>query len=356
MALGENLSVRSAERILEDWETVAGSSQVEVDLSELSFVELGAGWRLGSAIGAWSRRSEVVVKVPPLDGFSGAWFKDFTRSGLGLALAAYPLSIEADGGDVTSTVREYYRRLGATAASNNNVVLCDLHHRADLRNPNVFAQEFSDWAPFVGLEHIDSARRAARIPFLSMVREAVSNVYDHAYRRPCPPLQGKLNYLSLRRYATVTSASGTGSLDRYLEKVEPPTDAEQLGWIEIVVIDDGCGIAVRHSQDPQIHAADTSSEDKVLASALTSGESVKTKTRDAPANGDPGYGFTYIAAGLRHYQAYAELRTGRRLLTLDASSPDCDGFVINEQTLGRIHGTALHIVFPLFSSQLRIDV
>jgi hypothetical protein len=145
-------------------------------------------------------------------------------------------------------------------------------------------------------------------------------------------------------------------MERYLEAMQLPSERERLGWVEIVVIDDGCGLASRQSQDDEICLGDPMAEDEALGEALTSGVSVKPVTRDAPANGDPGYGFTYIADGLRRYRAYAELRTGRRLLTLDASGPRCDGFVIRERVLGWMPGTALHIVFPLNAQQLRIRV
>jgi len=356
LTLGENLSVRSAEQALDGLATLDKSGRIEIDLSELAHVELGAGWRLGNALSAWSREAEVTVRVPPVKDFSGNWFKHFTRSGLGLALGTHPVTVEADGRDVTESVRAYYRGLGALMANANNVVVAALERRVDLRHANVFAEEFTHWAPYVGLEHIDSSSKALRIPFLSMIREAISNVQDHAYRRPCPQLESRLSYASLRRYAKITSADGNRGMERYLRAVDIPADTEQLGWVEIVVVDDGCGIATRHSQDPGVCSGDAAAEDEALTDALTSGVSVKPRTRDAPAIGDPGYGFTYIAAGLRRYQAYAELRTGRRLLTLDASGEDCDGFVISEQALGWMPGTAMHVVFPLNSPQLRIHL
>lgn len=356
MAIGENLSVRSAERVLHEWGTIARSGAIEVDLSGLEFVEIGAGWRLGNAISAWSRRGAVTVNVPSPEKFSDTWFKVFTRSGLGLALAAHELEVRCEGRDITAAVRDYYGGLAGVAKARNNVVIGDLDRRVELRDPDVFAEEFSNLAHYVGLDYVDSVPKAQRIPFLSMIREAIANVYDHAYRRPCPGLRSRLAYASLRRYATLTTAPGDGSMEQYLEAVQVPAERERVGWIEIVVIDDGCGVATRQSQDPEICSGDPQAEDDALGEALTSGISAKPKTRDAPANGDPGYGFTYIADGLRRHQAYAELRTGRRLLTLDASGPRCDGFVIREQILGWMPGTALHIVFPLNSQQLRIGI
>jgi hypothetical protein len=354
LSLGDHLSVRSAERVLREWGRVAESRPILVDLSELRFVEIGAGWRLGNAISAWSRQADVTVRVPAPGNFAGPWYKTFTKSGLGLAMAVHDVKIDSGGQDITEEVRRYYEELGPATASTTNVVVAGLERRVELRDPDLFATEFSSWAPWVGLEWVDSASKAMRISFLSMIREAVANVFDHAYKPPCEQLGSKLNYLSLRRYERLTTAPGEGSMERYLESIQDDKESEQTGWIEVVVVDDGVGIAARHSQNPNVCDEDLSTEDEMLGSALTSGASVKRRTCDAPAQGDPGYGFTYMADGLWRFRAYAELRTGRRLLTLDASGPSCDGFVIREQELGWMTGTALHVVFPLYSAQLRI--
>lgn len=354
LSLGDNLSVRSAERVLREWGTIGEAGPIVVDLSELSFVEIGAGWRLGNAISAWSRHADVTVKVPSPGNFGGSWYRAFTRSGLGLSLASHTLKLESDSQDVTHEVRQYYEGLGQVTASSTNVIVPRLERRVELRDPDLFATEFSRWAPSVGLEWVDSATKARRISFLSMIREAIANVFDHAYRSPCEQVDSKLSYLSLRRYESLTTAPGEGSMERYLNSIQDDQESEQVGWIEIVVVDDGVGIAARQSQNPNVCSEDLSSEDETLASALRSGHSVKRTTCDAPAQGDPGYGFTYMADGLWRFRAYAELRTGRRLLTLDASGPECDGFVIREQELGWMAGTALHVVFPLYSTQLRI--
>jgi len=354
LSLGDNLSVRSAERVLREWGRIAEGEAILVDLSELSFVEIGAGWRLGNAISAWSRQADVTVKVPPPGDFAGSWYKTFTKSGLGLPIAVHRVKIESDGQDITEEVRRYYEQLGPVTASSTNVVVAGLDRRVELRDPDLFATEFSSWAPTVGLEWVDSAAKAKRIAFLSMIREAVANVFDHAYRAPCEYLESKLNYLSMRRYERLTTAPGDGSMERYLRSIQDDRESEQEGWVEIVVVDDGVGIAARHSQNSNVCNEDLSTEDEMLGSALTSGASVKRRTCDAPAQGDPGYGFTYMADGLWRFRAYAELRTGRRLLTLDASGPSCDGFVIREQELGWMTGTAMHVVFPLYSNQLRI--
>lgn len=354
LSLEDNLSVRSAERVLREWGTVAEAGPIVVDLSELSFVEIGAGWRLGNAISAWSRHADVTVKVPAPGNFAGSWYRAFTRSGLGLSLAAHRVKVESGNQDLTQEIRQYYEALGPVAASSTNVVLAGLERRVELRDPDLFATEFSNWAPYVGLDWVNSATKAKRISLLSMIREAIANVFDHAYRAPCEHLQNKLSYLSLRRYERLTTAPGDGSMERYLNSIQDDQGSEQTGWIEIVVVDDGVGIAARHSQNPSVCNEDLSTEDETLASALRSGASVKRRTCDAPAQGDPGYGFTYMADGLWRFRAYAELRTGRRLLTLDASGPECDGFVIREQELGWMAGTALHVVFPLYSTQLRI--
>jgi len=325
-----------------------------LDLRKVNHVALGAGWRLGNAISIWSQHG-LRALVPDPGDFSGNWFRLFTKSGIGHALAAHGVRVETDAGDISREIERYYRGGRREMTGTNNVIVCDLDRRIELRDPDVFADVFGEWSPYVGLQQIAAAPKVNRISFLAMIREAIGNVYDHAYRSPFRGAS-RLSYVSLRRYKKLEAQPGS-NLGRYLEATAGSGRAEEsLGWIEIVVVDDGCGMAARQSQATDIYCGDPGREDEAMLAALESGGSIKPSTKDAITHGDPGYGFTYIADGLRRFDAYAELRTGRRGLFYDGSQGEQDGFIISEEASGLMPGTVLHVIFPLRTGQLQIPL
>src|SRR5205807_10377350 len=98
--------------------------RVWLDLRGCSRVRPGAAWRLGSALRRVSRhRGFLEVAVPMLDDrdFSGAWYTDFTRSGLGYAIAAHASRVVASSGsDVGIQIQDYYSKHADQVSNNAN--------------------------------------------------------------------------------------------------------------------------------------------------------------------------------------------------------------------------------------------
>jgi hypothetical protein len=176
--------------------------------------------------------------------------------------------------------------------------------------------------------------------------EAVQNAYDHANRKPLPPQTRIQSYLSMRYYLKVESKPWDKAFLNYLHRWHQLAKIGEKfhGWVEIVINDDGVGIAARQAQNKNIYWTDDEAETLSLSEALKTGGSIKLNTQELVRK-DPGYGFSNIAESLRNMNAFALLRTGRRSVVFDSTTKDVS-FKISEDALGYMPGTALQIVFP----------
>lgn len=356
---GESVGVDEVERLLMD---IPLQSDTEVtwdlNLSVCSHVEPGAGFRFGNALRRWGLR-ELTVQVPDPGDFGNRWFLTFTRSGIGLALSASAGKIFAANRDVTHELRDYYAAKGNVPGTNYGI-RTELSTGALTPDEERFGCVFRDLAVNVQLSATELSH-TAWCALTNLLYEAVLNVVDHAFKDPWPrpPAETSqpLSYLSLRRYKDVSAeGSSHGGLREYLRraKVSAKEDRQDiLKWIELVACDNGIGIAARQSQNACIYREPIDVEDDVLREALAVGGSIKLKSGDAAVHGDPGYGLSIIAGGLKKVGAYAALRTGRRLVELD-STLDSPHFIVREEVLGWMPGTALHVFFPVRNPQLHL--
>lgn len=325
-----------------------------LDLSAVRHVQPGAGYRLGNALARWSR-GEVTARVPDPDDFRGPWFQTFTRSGIGLALARHTAAIRVADADITEKVRAYYTEKGAVSSTNYAVAI-DIEDGGLTADIDGFAAAFLRLARSVRLESSVLSQEERRA-LVTLVWEAVLNVVDHAYKEPWEYTGASLSYVSLRRYERMNAQEGETGLAAYLtgaQQALAEADESTLGWIEIVVCDDGVGIAARQSGNAGIADELPETELTALGAALAAGGSIKLTTRDAVTIGEPGYGFSLIAGALSDLKGYAALRTGRLHAELDGTRHHADAFLLHDQALGWLPGTALHVVLPLRDPQLRI--
>lgn len=348
------IAVDEIERLLveSDPRCDAGRSWT-LDLTAVRHVQPGAGYRLAHALSRWSR-GEVVARVPDPGGFSGRWFQTFTRSGLGLALARHANSIVSGDEDISEQVRAYYADKGATSGQNYGV-RANIDDGSLTADVDRFAAAFLRLGAYVDLERSVLAPEERRA-LVGLAYEATTNVVDHAYKAPWEVRESALSYLSLSRYETLRAQAGE-RLAEYLGRANAAlaeADEATLGWVEILVCDDGVGIAARQSGNADIASEAIQVEREYLQEALSTGGSIKLVTRDAVTIGEPGYGFTLIAGALARLNGYAALRTGRLLAECDGTLPEESGFALGDHVLGWVPGTALHVVLPLRDPQLRI--
>jgi hypothetical protein len=163
--------------------------------------------------------------------------------------------------------------------------------------------------------------------------------------------------LSIRWYRTVSARNDQlGGLHSYIaahHEGSGPTNVI-AGWMEIVVADDGVGIAARHAQTDEsvMYSGATSDEDEALHDALESSATVKLRTLDAQLRGEPGFGTAIMADSLKTIKAYAALRTGRRLIEFDPWRHE--QFELHDAEFGWLPGTAVQVLLPVLDRQLRL--
>jgi hypothetical protein len=356
-AFGQNVGVREVEDLIAGI-TPADVEHVEltVDLSRCGHVDPGAGFRLGNAMRTW-RRGRLVVLVPDRPFSHPAWFQPFTRSGLGFAIAAHAAQVRAADRDVTAELRDYYAAVRLTG-SGGYAIRANLHEGTLAPSRERFGRTFNDTLRQKLTQAHSLLDDDARLGLVRLGHEAVTNVFDHAYSAPLDDPSDPVAYLSLRWYKKLSSAPGDdGTLREYLERARGSLaeDERIAGWLELVVNDDGVGIGARQRLDGEIYTRPVAEEDAAVAMALTRGETVKLQARDAIVRGDPGYGTSIILEGLTGANAYAALRTGRRLLEFDPTVGTA-AFVRRDRELGCMPGTALHVVMPVLERQLAFDV
>src|SRR5262249_13980670 len=81
------------------------STRVLLRFEGYPYVSPGVGWRLGNALRPYADGLEAIV--PPFG--KGDWFRTFTRSGLGDAIAAHAVAIRSEGEEITERVKKFYQ-------------------------------------------------------------------------------------------------------------------------------------------------------------------------------------------------------------------------------------------------------
>jgi hypothetical protein len=332
------------------------SRNIDLVLSNCRNVDVGAGWRLGNALRRARPHSHLSVTVPN-DNFSSSWwFRNFTRSGLGFSLARYADVVKADDKTITNALRDYYfadRTKSSTtdlARFSWNAPNFVLVHSLDtgVIDPDDIGN-FTDTLllslPRVGFDP-SAYEPAHQQQLFDLLFQSVQNVYDHASKAPLPADIGIFSYLSLRHYKEIENPKAkTPEFSEYLQMVESlPPSYERDGYIEVVINDDGVGMAARQSLNASIYWEDIDAESFAFTTALQAGQSVKPRSQDCLIRGDPGYGTPKIEAALKELLAFGLLRTGRLYYYLDPFK--LNGFARGPHSLGCMPGTTLQIILP----------
>lgn len=171
---------------------------------------------------------------------------------------------------------------------------------------------------------------------------AIQNVYDHAYRKPFVSEGPIFSHVTARRISVIPSQRTDDALATYAKLL---AQQPHVGYLDVTISDDGVGMAARHAQDSTIYWGDLDHERAALVSALERRESVKTTTFDTTIRGIPGLGMQAILQKVHSLNAYATLRTGRYVATIDGiiDTP----YRIDSDPLGYLPGTVLNVLIPL---------
>jgi hypothetical protein len=346
---GPGISPEHAEQFVSDLGKVRNVSQrVTVVFNDYSYFNPGVGWRLGNAMRRFSGSLLEVVVPPFLDGH-GDWFRVFTRSCLGDAIAKHAGRVMSSGVDITGIIRDYYAK-HSVRESQNSVVIGSLHEgvNIDPDREDLFRKQFLKSLRYVNVK--PSCFNQDRLhDLLKLVFEAVQNVYDHSKRKPLPEHTPLLSYMQLSYYKSISKnhSDSTGKIKSYVERLNCSSPNLGGGFVQICINDDGVGIAGRQAQDLDIYWGSVATETTAIYEALTSRSSVKLRAQDSRVRGTPGQGYTYIDTAIRSLRAFSTLRTGRTMAILDGTDNNAAGFELLAGEFGYMPGTSLDVLIPI---------
>jgi hypothetical protein len=343
--LGGEITPARAEEVIAQLADTEEGTPVSVRFSGYPYMTPGTGWRIGNALRRFSNDS-LEARVPLFG--EGDWFRTFTRSGLGYALAAHAGRILSDGTDITAQVRDFYN--GREKRSDQNAVFFGELHRGLGVNPDredLFRDVFLASLKKVNVRptnfHPDRIQDIIKFAF-----EGIQNIYDHAARKPLPHKARIVSYFLLGYYKSIKGhPDPTGRLRGYDERLVALTGRRRTDFLQVCVNDDGVGIAARQAQNLEIYRGALDDEEVSLRNALRANSSVKLRAQDCRVRGVSGVGYTHIESCLRILRALAVLRTGRLLTCLDGTDESGTGFDLLTGTLGYMPGTTLDVLIPI---------
>jgi hypothetical protein len=321
------------------------------DLSACEFVQIGAAWRLAAAMHQARASGGLHVVVPALDN-ARRWFLSFTRTGLAHAVARYAARVTTAAGDDVTQELELRYPDGEFAANN---FACDtgLRQMQDIEPIARFARVARQrWWPAVNIT-AHTFPQTAEDALLHLCHEAVENIVDHAYKRPYQPSPVQAPSIALSYYSANEPGVSAGAFTQFLATAEQHGTGDLRGFLEIVVRDDGVGVAARQALDASVYSEPVDAEQQIAADAFARGSTIKLRAGDCEIRGQPGFGFSNIFEHLRKLGAYAQLRSGRLSYVFDGSGPrDAAEALAVQAPAGFLPGTVLNIVVPVHDPQL----
>lgn len=318
-----------------------------LDLSKTRHVQPLAGARLAVAIRQLARE-HLSVTLPSNQ--NGQRFRVLYRTGLLAAIAAHADQIDGNDDLLTRVVADPKAYSGAT----NLIVFNRVDEGGLVVRKDRFASRL--WTEMASL--LPGAQQGlpknTQAALVEAGYEGVANIADHAYTKPFEgaPQRAALCMLSWHQKISASTDDRLG-LSSYIKQARNELRAEDMHWLVLALIDDGNGIPARHSLDPEIYADSLATEERVLATALETGASVKLAAADAPLRGDPGWGLSLIADALIAARGYGCIRSGRHLVELNAFGAS-QKWTLHPDPLAPLRGTVLELVLPVEDPQGRL--
>jgi hypothetical protein len=328
-------------------------SPIRIDLTAAKHIEIGAGVRIGNALRRY-RTTGLEVLLPTSYAHNEDW-RLLDRSGLGLAIALHASDVYALKLNVTQSFKKRFS--ASHVAEQNLMVIQNIHRTGEVNfdDHDAFSSAFYSHLPTLNVPPAALNMEALR-SIIEFAREAILNVRDHSYKKPLPSDTAILSYFSLRYYKGFANLTGAVEpLKYYMRRIKHEPDAEKIiGYLEVIVNDDGVGIAARQSLRGEIYWAPAAQEEEALLQALKAGGSIKPVALDTIARGDPGFGFNVMAESLRKLRGFAAIRSGRYLLACDGMRKDPLSLSFKlargrfSSQLGYMPGTFIQALIPFF--------
>lgn len=363
MKIDETLTLERAEHAARSLlSEAAKGGTVRLDLSRLEHTQPGAAPRLTNtfrSIAHDARAFDVTVPSEP-SGFNPR-LQPLLNAGMGLPIARHASTISTRRKKQTGPLRKQLAD-APPAYGDGRLIIFNLSRHSEFvrRSETAVRQMLAAWTKN---DAPPESRRLSTSSFskvATLVSESIWNVQDHSDKYPLPGELAVTSAIGVQwrpstRFSELVPEGFKGE-DRstiYFDRVLQG-ERQVLGFIEIIVNDDGVGFAARHSQQGSIYSTSTDPADErsIFAEALTAGGTVKLRSQDCLVDKQPGYGSALIAEAINQTSGFASIRSGRWLAYLDGATKQSSDFEFEDDWRTYIPGTTLQISVPVFADSV----
>lgn len=326
---------------------------VRIDFSRTRSFQPAAVPRLGNALRyVSSKGTKITVVVPTSRGSDQPQLSVLIGSGIGRQIATHASVIRTKNHQIK---RAFKKALSSPVIETHGLRVDDLR-RWNAAASRSIGDVTAELARYVN-DHLQDLGRVRDVlgGVSRLVAESVWNVVDHSARRPLDSNQRVSSWLCLSTVADrdlSLIAAGFVNEDpatRYFAAMRN-WEPLPLHFLQILINDDGVGMAARQSLSAEIYEKSSAVERVAFGEALEAGGSVKLRSRDCYVDKEPGFGSTLVANAIVHLYGYASIRSGRLLAYLDGSLAEeriSDGFVLEPTDRSYLPGTTIHVVVPI---------
>lgn len=351
LSLDEYLTSARAEQILQNLSAGAGRQLVSIDVTRFVNTGFGSAARVGN--GLETRRNDACRFLLPSVRRGDQRYKDLISSGLlhtAMKHAAFTYERSGRPSDLFDKA-EFSRR----ATDNESYfVVPQLRARTDLLlvGQDQCEEVLREFLGALGVGDYSTMDRIAG-PVTKLIWEAIVNVIEHSAAAPHSRPQNVDGVLVLRLVERARLLHTEGEPEdedefaAFWRETSAHPHGEPWGYLEVLVNDNGNGIASRHSLSDSF-AMPFGEELAVVRDALRVGGTVKHRSKDCDVRMIPGFGLNHLAEALQHIGAAASLRTGRVGAVVSGSHSERGGFSILDAEFANMRGTCFCVLIPLY--------
>jgi len=340
---GPTITIDDAEKYISELSFQSHDEEPRVlILRPQSFVVPSAGQRLATHIASLPP----LIVLLPQDSASDYWL--LVQTGLGYSIARNATLHPDSGRDPLKFTLTYSRQRNV---GSNSITYLDTHKGildtsslasfnttfgSDVRNLNNISEQLWDVA---GPESVPAVAQ--------FCYEAALNIANHAFEHPFDGSRSPWSAFSITyRQQAFDLSDCPSSMHQYLEALNRLHDTRP-SLLEVSVLDNGNGIATRHSLNSGLINGPIEDEAAALHDAFQYMHSVFPRIPTARRREIEGLGFERIRLALKKLHGYCSVRTGRLEAVLDTLNDPNAAFTIDGSPLDPIQGTSLTVLVPL---------
>ncbi len=361
---GKTISIEDCEKFVSVISSgIKINSPLVLDLKKTKYLEPVVGSILGNTLRRYADKKLLKVILPKVNknNYKNILSSNYIKSNLLQSILLHTDQIynnnnENINKDIQEILDDFYN--SKHKPRKQYISIADIHsnnlHFYD--SYDLFYEMFSTkLKTLFGSKKINSLKSMDGV--FSVCYEASQNIVDHANKLPFDDKKILNSYLTISYHNKLIAKHY--KLAAYLKSLgkEFSVDGSTISFIEIIINDDGLGIAARQSLDANIYWRNHSKEKAIIEKAFSAGGTVKFGVNDSNLRHDPGFGFAKICQKLESLKAYATIRTGRSLYVLNSFSRFTKNEFIftnkkNNTEYGYVPGTLIHILVPITEPQI----